>query len=222
MKTITIPAKSTDLHNNPIVKVAGEDLSSAKAVVIMVHGRGATADGILDLANYFMFKGVSYIAPQAVGNIWYPYSFLVPLEINEPWISSALQRLSEIVDYVDAAGIPEQKIMLLGFSQGASLSLEWAARNSRQIAGVFALSGGIIGPPGLKREYSGSFTETSVFIGCSDVDFHIPKERVLESADVFRSMNANVTMRLYPNMAHTINDDEIEFVSSFLGTLLGR
>lgn len=221
MRSINIPITTGSHHNDPIVRVVGEELSAASAAVIMVHGRGATASSILTLADYFMFEGVSYIAPQATGNVWYPYSFLVPLEQNEPWLSSALRRLTDVVDYVIAAGIPEQKIVLLGFSQGASLSLEWTVRNARQIAGLFALSGGIIGPPGLKRDLPGTFTNTAVFLGCSDVDMHIPKERVTESAGLFSSMNANVTMRLYPNMDHTVNDDEIAIVNSFIKTLAG-
>jgi predicted esterase len=216
MKTITIPAATDSLHKNPSVLLHGNDISSAKTVVIMVHGRGATAESILDLARYLPFDGVSYIAPQATGQLWYPYSFLVPLEQNEPWLSAAIHRLTEIVDFVIASGVPEKRIFLLGFSQGASLSLEWTARTGRSIGGVFGFSGGLIGPPGLKRNYQGLLPGTTVFIGCSDVDFHIPKERVLESADIFKTMNANVTMRLYPNMDHTVNDDELAFVSSHI------
>jgi predicted esterase len=216
MKPLTIPAASGALHQDPVIRTSGEELSAAKGVMIMVHGRGATAESILDLAKYLPAAGISYLAPQATGHVWYPYSFLVPLEQNEPWLSAALQRLTEVVDYVAAAGVPEKKIMLLGFSQGASLSLEWTARTGRNIGGIFALSGGLIGPPGIKRDYQGKFNGTTVFIGCSDVDFHIPKERVKESAEVFKAMNADVTMRLYPNMDHTVNDDEIAFVSSFI------
>lgn len=201
---------------------AGEPLGTAQAVVIMMHGRGATAGSILDLAAYLPLPGIAYIAPQATGNVWYPYSFLVPLEQNEPWLTAALARVTEIVDYLTAAGVQERKIMLLGFSQGASLSLEWTARNARPLGAVFGLSGGLIGPPGMKREYPGSREGTEVFLGCSDVDFHIPKERVQESAAVFTSMNASVTMRLYPNMDHTVNDDEITFVREAIRTIAER
>ena len=216
MKEITIQAKGSAPHNSSKVLLTGEDLVNAKAAMVMVHGRGATAESILELSQYFMFEGVSYIAPQAEGFLWYPYSFLVPLEQNEPNLTSALQRLTDVVDHIVASGIPEQKIMLLGFSQGASLSLEWSARISRNIGAIFGLSGGLIGPPGTSRNYAGSMKNTTVFLGCSDVDFHIPKERVIESADVFKKMSADVTKKLYPNMGHTINDDEIYFINSFL------
>ncbi len=220
MKEINIKAQGIPPHNGSKVLLAGEDLANAKAAVIMVHGRGATAESILDLSQYFMFDGVSYIAPQASGNVWYPYSFLMPLEQNEPGLTSGLQKISDIVEHIVSSGIPEQKIMLLGFSQGASLSLEWTARTAGNIAAVFGLSGGLIGPDGTKRDYKGSFKNTTVFVGCSDVDFHIPKERVIESAEVFKKMNANVTMKLYPDLAHTVNDDEIFFVSNFIKTVI--
>lgn len=221
MRTLIVPAAPGALHHDPAVKSAGEDLATARAVVIMLHGRGATASSILELASYLPKEGISYIAPQAAGNVWYPYSFLVPLEQNEPWLTAALNRVTEIVEHVKAAGVPERKIMLLGFSQGASLSLEWTARNARQVGALFALSGGLIGPPGMQRNYSGTLEGTTVFLGCSDVDFHIPKERVKESAEIFAAMNAKVTMRLYPDMDHTVNDDEIAFVSDVIRTTAG-
>lgn len=221
MKTITIPPAPDSLHNNPSVLQFGADIDAAKTVVIMVHGRGATAESILDLARYLPLNGVSYIAPQATGQLWYPYSFLVPLEQNEPWLSAALQRLTEIVDFTVASGVPEKRVFLFGFSQGASLSLEWTARSGRPIGGVFGLSGGLIGPPGLKRNYQGELPGTTVFIGCSDVDFHIPKDRVVESAEIFKAMKANVTMRLYPDMDHTVNEDEIAFVSTHITSAAG-
>jgi predicted esterase len=220
MNILTIPAAG--LHKDPTVKTAGEPIGTAQAVVIMLHGRGATADSILDLASYLPSQGIAYIAPQATGNVWYPYSFLVPLEQNEPWLSAALTRVTEVVDHLLAAGVPERKIILLGFSQGASISLEWTARNARSLGALFGLSGGLIGPPGTKREYPGSLEGTEVFLGCSDVDFHIPKGRVEESAAVFSSMKASVTMRLYPNMDHTVNDDEIAFVRNVISTVAGK
>jgi predicted esterase len=222
MKRLSIPTAPGALHNESSIPFRGEDPSSASVAVIMVHGRGATAESILDLAQYFLYEGVTYVAPQATGNLWYPYSFLVPLEQNEPYLSAALQRITEVVDYLVGAGIPERKIALLGFSQGASLSMEWAARTGRSIGAVYGLSGGLIGPPGTPRTYSGSLAGTEIFIGCSDVDFHIPKERVKESADVFNGMHATVTMRLYPDMDHTVNEDEIAFVSSSLRTIAGK
>lgn len=220
MKELNLIKKGIPPHNVSKVLLAGEDLAKAKAAMIMVHGRGATAESILDLSQYIWFDGVSYVAPQANGNVWYPYSFLMPLEQNEPGLSSGLQIITDIVEQVIASGIPEQKIMLLGFSQGASLSLEWTARTARNIAAVFGLSGGLIGPEGTKRDYKGSFRNTTVFVGCSDVDFHIPKERVIESSDVFKKMNANVTIKLYPNLAHTVNDDELLFINTFIKNVI--
>ncbi|NUN69534.1 MAG: phospholipase [Bacteroidetes bacterium] len=221
MKLIRIPAAAGSLHHAEMVVNAGEDLGSASAAVIMLHGRGATADSIIGLSSYLPASGIAYIAPQATGNVWYPYSFLAPIEQNEPWLSAALNRVSEIVDHTVRAGIPERKIMLLGFSQGASLSLEWTARNARPIGAVFGLSGGLIGPLGALRTYPGRLDGTTAFLGCSDVDFHIPKERVRESADVLTAMNAAVTMRLYPDMDHTVNDDEIAFVRQTVEGIAG-
>ncbi|MFA6455790.1 MAG: dienelactone hydrolase family protein [Bacteroidota bacterium] len=222
MRQVSLLTKGIAPHNTPTLVMTGDDLQKASAALIMVHGRGATAEGILDLSQYFLFEGVSYIAPQADGGTWYPYSFLVPIEQNEPGLTSALQKLTDVVDFVVESGIPENRVMLLGFSQGASLSLEWSARNARELAAVFALSGGVIGPPGTKREYSGTLNGTTVFLGCSDVDFHIPKERVVESANVLKNMGAEVTLRLYPNLPHTVNDDEIYFINSFIKNLVGK
>ncbi len=222
MRRIVIDGTGIPPHHRSPVVITGEEVASSTAAMIMVHGRGATAESILDLAQYFLFDNVSYIAPQADGGLWYPYSFLVPIEQNEPNLTSALQRLTDVVDFVVASGIPDERIMLLGFSQGASLSMEWTARTGRNIAALFGLSGGLIGPPGTPRDYPGSLKGTSVFLGCSDVDFHIPKERVEESAGVFKRMNANVTMKLYPNMPHTVNDDEIYEINSFVKRLVGR
>jgi predicted esterase len=160
--------------------------------------------------------GIAYLAPQAANNTWYPYPFTQPLQRNEPWLSSALARVGEMLARIEQAGIPAERTYLLGFSQGACLSLEYAARHARRYGGVFGLSGGLIGPDGTPRDYAGSLDDTTVFLGCSDVDFHIAKERVLESAEVFRRLGAAVTVRLYPGMGHTINDDEIAFVRQIL------
>ncbi|MDP1676940.1 MAG: dienelactone hydrolase family protein [Bacteroidota bacterium] len=216
MRELHIVSKEIAPHNSSKILMDGVELDKAKAVMIMIHGRGATAESILDIAQYFIVDAVTYIAPQANGGTWYPYSFLMPTEQNEPGITSGLQRISEIVDHVVTSGIPEQKIMLLGFSQGACLSLEWTARSNKKIGAVFGLSGGLIGPNATLRNYSGTLENTSVFLGCSDVDFHIPKERVIESADIFKKLNASVTITLYPNMAHTVNDDEIDQVNSIM------
>ena len=222
IKELHIASKEIAPHHAPKILMEGVELKNAKAVMIMIHGRGATAESILDISQYFLIDDVTYIAPQANGGTWYPYSFLMPTEQNEPGITSGLQKISEIVDHAIASGIPEQKIMLLGFSQGACLSLEWTARSNKQIGAVFGLSGGLIGPNGALRTYSGTLEHTSVFLGCSDVDFHIPKERVAESADVFKKLGASVTLKLYPNMDHTVNDDEIDHINSMMSDIIKK
>lgn len=216
IRELKIVSKGIAPHHSSKILTGGVDLNKAKSVMIMVHGRGATAESILDLAQYFIVNDITYIAPQASGGTWYPYSFLMPTVQNEPGITSGLQRISEIVDHVVTSGIPEQKIMLLGFSQGACLALEWIARGNKKIGAVFGLSGGLIGPNGSIRNYPGTLENTSVFLGCSDVDFHIPKERVIESAEVFKKLNATVLMKLYPNMGHTVNDDEIDHIITIM------
>ena len=216
VKGFHIPSKAITPHNTSGVLTDGAELSQAKAAMIMIHGRGASAESILELSHSFQFDDVSFIAPPASGFTWYPFSFLSPVERNEPGISSGLQRITEIVDYVGSKGISPQKIMLLGFSQGACLALEWTARNARNISAVFGLSGGLIGHEVTPGNYQGSLENTTVFLGCSDVDIHIPKERVLESRDVFTTMNAAVTMRTYPNLPHTVNQDEIDFIISHI------
>ncbi len=220
MKKVDIHGTGIAPHNISPVFTIGADLSSAKAVLVMVHGRGASAESVLELSQYFRQEGLIFIAPQASGNLWYPYSFLMPIEQNEPGLTSSLQRITDIIDFCAESGIPEEKIMLLGFSQGASLSMEWAARSGRKIGALFGLSGGLIGPVGTKRDYQGSLKTTRVILGCSDIDPHIPKERVTESADVFRRMGAEVTMKLYPNMQHTVNEDEIHMIDSFIEQLI--
>ncbi|MGH2542939.1 MAG: alpha/beta hydrolase, partial [Ardenticatenaceae bacterium] len=144
------------------------------------------------------------------GNTWYPNSFLAPIPSNEPWLSSALTLLGAVVRQVEAAGIPAERVLLLGFSQGACLTLEFLARHARRYGGVIGLSGGLIGPDGTPRDYAGSLDGTPIFLGCSDRDFHIPAARVHHTAGVLQRMGAHVTKRLYPNMGHTINEDELE------------
>jgi phospholipase/carboxylesterase len=198
----------------------GEPLGQARAAMVMVHGRGATAEDILELAIELNRTGFAYLAPQAANNSWYPQSFLAPIASNEPWLSSALDRLSTVLQRVEEGGIPRERTILLGFSQGACLALEFAARHAQRYGGVAALSGGLIGPDGTPRDYPGSFAGTPVFLGCSDRDPHIPKERVQQSAEVLRRLGADVTMRLYPNMGHTVNQDEIDFVGGMMAALI--
>jgi phospholipase/carboxylesterase len=202
------------------VLLMGEPLGQARAAMVMVHGRGATAEDILELSVELNRTGFAYLAPQAANNSWYPQSFLAPIASNEPWLSSALDRLSTVLQRVEEGGIPRERTILLGFSQGACLALEFAARHAQRYGGVAALSGGLIGPDGTPRDYPGSFAGTPVFLGCSDRDPHIPKERVQQSAEVLRRLGADVTMRLYPNMGHMVNQDEIDFVGGMMAALI--
>jgi predicted esterase len=207
------------LHQGQPILKAGDPLEHAKAAMLMVHGRGAGADDILSLAGEFDQPGFAYLAPQAANNTWYPNRFLDPVSSNEPWLSSALALVGDTFNQITAAGIPPERIILLGFSQGACLILELAARNARRYGGVAGLSGALIGPDNTPRDYPGSFDGTPIFLGCSDVDFHVPKERVLEAAEVFKRMGGDVTVRLYANMGHTVNQDEIDFVRGMMQSL---
>lgn len=195
-------------HDSQPVLRAGVALEAARGAMILVHGRGASASDIMTVGAELMHAGFAYLAPEAAGHAWYPLPFTAPLESNEPHLSSALGLLDSLVDEV-SAHVPHHRLILLGFSQGACLTLEFAARHARRYGGIIAFSGGLIGPDGTPRDYPGTFERTPVFIGCSDVDPHIAKERVLEAGEVLKRMGANLTVRLYPNMAHTVNADEI-------------
>ncbi len=202
----------------------GTALDQARAAVIMVHGRGATAQDMLPLIEEIAAPDLAFLAPQAPGNTWYPYPFMTPLEQNEPYLSNALGVLADLYRRSEAAGLPQERVLLVGFSQGACLSLEYIARRARtespqRFGGVAGLSGGLIGPPGVPRHDSGSLAGTPVFLGCSDVDPHIPKERVLETARVLQALGAQVTTRLYPGMGHTVNQEEIDFLKKMVRDL---
>jgi predicted esterase len=171
------------------------------------------------LADELARPGFVCLAPQAEGNTWYPNRFLAPISSNEPWLSSALAAVAAVLARVTKAGIPPERTILLGFSQGACLTLEFVARNARRYGGVAGLSGGLIGPDGTPRDYAGSLDGTPIFLGCGDVDFHVPKERVHHTAEVLQRLGGDVTVRLYPNMDHTINQDEIEFVWGLMMSL---
>lgn len=212
---------SSGPHQGHAVLTAGVPLQQAKAAMIMVHGRGATAEDILTLVSEIEQPGFVYLAPQAAGNTWYPYSFLSPIQSNEPGISSGLMAIHEILLQLAAAGIQPERTILLGFSQGACLSLEFVARNARCYGGVVGLSGGLIGPDGMRRDYAGSLARTPVFLGCSDIDPHIPKARVLETAEVLRKLGGLVTDRLYRGMGHTINQDELEHIRAMMAAVGG-
>ena len=208
--------RKEDPHANPRVLQAGVPIDAARIVAIMLHGRGAGAEDILGLAKEFTAPDVAFVAPQAAGNTWYPYSFLMPLEQNEPSLSSALRAIERLVESLAQQNVTPDRIALMGFSQGACLALEFAARHAQRYAVIAAFSGGLIGPPGTPRNYPGSFAGTPVFLGCSDVDPHIPVERVHESAEVFTRMGATVTKKIYPHMGHTINESEIDLVNGLL------
>ncbi len=206
----------TSIHQGQPVLSAGTRLEDAKAALIMIHGRGASAQHILALGQELEMTDYVAVAPQAANNTWYPYSFLEPVAKNEPYLSSALEQVGAVVETVVEAGIPREKIILLGFSQGACLTLEFTARNPNRYGGVVALSGGLIGNGDSLRDYSGTLENTPVFIGCSDVDFHIPVSRVHDSAEKLSLLNADVEKRIYPNMGHTINDDEIAYIRTLM------
>jgi len=205
-----------DPHDGQPLLASGAPLATARAAMIMVHGRGASAEDILTLAPAFGRSDVAYLAPQASGGTWYPFGFMSPIERNEPGISSGMRTIERVRARIAAAGIPAERTFFLGFSQGACLTTEYVARHAGRYGGVAGLSGGLIGPDGTPRDYAGSLDGTPVFLGCSDVDGHIPAERVRETADVLRRLGGEVTMRLYPGMGHSINADEIAAVKSML------
>jgi predicted esterase len=204
-------------HGQPILE-AGAALGTA-AAGILLHGRGATAESILDLGRLFSPGAITWLAPQAAGQTWYPNRFIAPIDANEPWLTSALDAVADVLDQVEAAGVPRRRVLLAGFSQGACLALEFVVRTPARYGGVAGLSGGLIGPPGTVWPASGSLDGTPVFLGCSDVDDHIPKARVLESAAVLRERGAQVDDVLYRGMGHTVNEDEIARVQRLLDAL---
>lgn len=199
--------------------LAGEDLSTARAAVIMIHGRGAGPANILDLVPRIGHPGVAFVAPGASGGTWYPKSFLSPTEENEPGISSGIAVVHDLIDAAIAAGVAADHIVLLGFSQGACLTSTAAQRRPGRYGGVIVFSGGLIGPPGTAWPEQGSFYSTPAFFGCSDTDAHVPEARVRESAAVFERMGAGVTTRIYPGMGHLVNEDELAFARDLIGTL---
>lgn len=207
-------------HQDQPLVTAGAPLDAAEAALVLVHGRGATAQSIVQMADKFHQHGVAYFAPQAARNTWYPNAFTAPVESNEPGRSSGLQAIDDAVTEANDAGIPIERVMVLGFSQGACLASEYVARNPRRYGRLAVLSGGLIGETVDPDDYEGDLERTPVFLGCSDVDPHIPEERVHESAEIFEQLNADVTKRLYEDMGHGINQDEIEHVSGMVASLL--
>lgn len=197
------------MHQKKII-TSGKPVDEAQKALILLHGRGADAADILGLAGHLAVSEYALLAPQATNNTWYPYSFLVPQRDNEPWLSSGIQVLLELVQDINAAGISSERIYFLGFSQGACLTLEFVARNARRWGGVVAFTGGLIGDQISADNYQGDFGSTPIFIGSSDPDPHVPVERVQATVQILTSMHADVLVRIYPRMGHTINQDEIE------------
>lgn len=218
-KTSEIIRNTWGPHQDQPVLTAGAPLRRSRAVVILLHGRGASAEDILGLSDEFTYEEIAYVAPQAANYSWYPYSFLEPLERNQPALSSALLAVADVRQRVEDSGIPAERTVLLGFSQGACLALEFAARNARRYGGVVGLSGGLIGPDSTPRDYEGSLDGTPVILGCSDKDPHIPLARVHDTAEVLTRLGGAVTERIYPGMPHTVNQDEIGLIRDLLVSL---
>lgn len=206
-------------HEGQTVAMIGPALEAATSAMILVHGRGATAESILDLARHLPVQGMTYLAPQAAGHTWYPYSFLAPVAQNEPGRSSGLSVINGLMGQLESAGIPSERVVLAGFSQGACLASEFVARNPRRYGGLIVFSGGLIGPPGMTFDLSGDLEETPVFLGCSDVDAHIPLHRVEDTATELEALGARVTKKIYPGMPHTIVQDEIDEARRILSPL---
>jgi predicted esterase len=209
----------TDPHADQPIVQAGQRLGTSPAVVIMVHGRNAAPENILDLVPHLARPNVTYLAPAAGGRTWYPYSFMAEIATNEPGLSSALRMLEGLVARVEQAGVPKSRIVMLGFSQGACLTSEFAVRHAARFGGFAIFTGGAIGPAGTTWNYPGTFAGTPIFMGCSDRDMHVPESRVRETAAMFTRMGANVDTRIYPGMGHLVNDDEIAAAQGILDAI---
>jgi predicted esterase len=209
-------SREGDPHAGQRVLRFGPSPEKARLVAILLHGRGATAEDILGLAPHFTAEDIAYMAPQAADATWYPYSFLAPLSQNEPWLGSALRVVAGLVEDLRDRRVPPDRIVIMGFSQGACLTLEFVARHARRYAAAVAFTGGLIGPPATARNYTGDLAGTPTFIGSSDLDPHVPLERVHESTVVLRRMGAVVDERIYPGMGHTINADELQAANALL------
>lgn len=207
-------------HQDTHTATSGVNPEDAAGAMILIHGRGATAESILTLAHEFETDQLHYSAPQAHQNTWYPYSFLAPTERNEPGLSSGLQAIFDIITVLEKMGISKERIIIAGFSQGACLATEYVARHPARYGGLIALSGGLIGDTVSAENYTGSLEGTPYFVGCSDIDPHIPVERVHDSADVLENLGAEVTKKTYPGMGHTVNEDEVGHINKIIQKVL--
>ena len=198
------------------IVTAGVPIYEAKKALIMIHGRGASAESMVPLSKYLGLEDVAIFAPQANRHSWYPTSFIEPVEMNQPALDSALVVLSDLVDEIVAAGIGRGHIYFLGFSQGACLTLEYVTRNAGRYAGVVAFTGGLIGEQLAMENYKGDFMQTPVLITTSDPDTHVPLSRVKETEGILKEMNAAITMKAYPRKQHTITNEEINLANSLI------
>lgn len=192
------------------LRTAGKELIQSTKALILIHGRGATAEDIMGLSSHLAVSDFAILAPQATNYTWYPYSFLMPPKQNEPWLSSAIALLDDVVADIITAGINYNQIYFAGFSQGACLTLEYVTRNAKRWGGAAAFTGGLIGDKIYAENYRGDFAGTPLFVGSSDPDPHVPVQRVAESVEVLKGMNAHVVSKIYPGMGHTITQDEID------------
>lgn len=215
------PVEISGPHAAEPLVLAGAPLETARAALVLLHGRGASAQDILLLGEELQLPGLALIAPQASGSVWYPNRFLAPTQSNEPWLSSALSAVDAAVQYAAQSGIPLERVFLAGFSQGASLILEYTARNGTRYGGVAGLSGALIGAAGEPRKDAGDLNGTPVLLGCSDVDPYIPVENVRASAKLLRQRGAVVHEMIFTGMAHTVNAEEIEFLRGMIAEVLG-
>ncbi len=207
---------NNDPHQDASVRHFGKPLSEAAGAVILLHGRGGSADDILSLARELYLPELAYLAPQAAGNSWYPNSFLVPIAQNEPWLASALRKVEATLETANRAGISADRIVMAGFSQGACLATEFVARHPRRYAGLIAFTGGLIGPLGADLTHTGDLAGTPAFFGSGDPDPHVPWQRVEQSARILAEMGAAVTSRRYPNLPHTISGEEIDIAKNLI------
>jgi phospholipase/carboxylesterase len=212
---------SVDPHRDQPILTRGAALKDALGAVVLLHGRGGSADNILGMTEGMLHPGLAYLAPAAAQNTWYPLSFLAPKEQNEPWLTSALKKVEATLQIIRDSGIPNEKILICGFSQGACLSSEFVARNPTRYAGLIAFTGGLIGPPGMDLTYPGDLAGTPAFFGSGDPDPHVPWSRVQESIDVYTRMGAKVASKRYPGKAHDVSQDEIDHGNKVIAEAFG-